>query len=206
MKLKSHPIHSRSLKVKYFDLTKRCEDGSVASSSSCAILSWRGKQQFYHPNIVVLGLSYSRVKQQTNNFIIQRCEKTPWGRPHRWQWFAATPCWSSQSSAPGPPRPPGQSWSYLDHKSWCLVGFGQVLIEEVITQELTFGLLWSDHDKLALKVEYTREGQVLCPLTVLFDDATNQVHNLVWIGYYPLQSLIFKGYEAKIERSPLTSL
>ena len=47
------------------------------------------------------------------------------------------------------------------------------MIEEVITQELTFGLLWSDHDKLALKVEYTREGQVLCPLTVLFDDATN---------------------------------
>ena len=47
------------------------------------------------------------------------------------------------------------------------------MIEEVITQKLTFGLLWSDHNKLVPKVEDTRAEQVLCPLTVLFDDATN---------------------------------
>ena len=179
--------------MKYFDLTKRCEDGSVARRSSWAILSWRGKWQFYPPKIVVVVLSYSLIKK--NEDVKKHLEVVSIGDNDLRRLHAGL------HNHPHPAL-----LGNLDHKSWCLVGFGQVLIEEVITQELTFGLLWSDHDKLALKVEYTREGQVLCPLTVLFDDATNQVHNLVWIGYYPLQSLIFKGYEAKIERSPLTSL
>ena len=49
--------------MKYFDLTKRCEDGSVARRRSWAILSFRGKQQFYHPNIVDVVLSYSIIKK-----------------------------------------------------------------------------------------------------------------------------------------------
>ena len=48
--------------MKYFDLTKRCEDGSVARRRSWAILFWRGKQQFYEPKIVVVVLSYSLIK------------------------------------------------------------------------------------------------------------------------------------------------
>ena len=50
---------------------------------------------------------------------------------------------------------------------------GLARLKEVILQKLAFGLLWSDHNKLVPKVEYTRAGQLLCPLTVLFDDANN---------------------------------
>ena len=41
LKVMTHPIHSRRRRVKYFDLTNSCEEGSVASKRSWAILSWR---------------------------------------------------------------------------------------------------------------------------------------------------------------------